>query len=286
MGPGSYVVDWPKVWQLLTYGVQRVPGFLAQFILMGGVPLLILSQTGKADIAFVNSGISLIRLFLVGVGPMGIVLLPRLSKALAANQRARVAGGLEVLGKTTFLVGVALALFLSMNSAALLSVWLGNKGVAGAEVVRLIVLALPFYLLMVVLRSPIDAASARGYNSLVCGTAALALLVIFYGLRLAGLAGVEAGAISFVAGHLTGAVACLYYTRKFYGISIINTWYLITVLGAVAFCYAIIYSVNALVSGLLSLLLGGIALLMALGLFFLKSRSAWIVDFRSLVMIR
>ncbi len=286
MGPGSYVVDWPKVWQLLTYGVQRVPGLLAQFILIGGVPLLILSQTGKADIAFVNSGISLIRLFLVVVGPVGIVLLPRLSKALAANQKAKIAGGLEVLGKTTFLVGVTMALFLSMNSATLLNIWLGNEGVAGAEIVRLIVLGLPFYLLIVVLRSPIDAASARGYNSLVYGAAALVLLVIFYGLKAAGLASVEAGVISFIAGHLTGAVASLYYTHKLYGIRIISTWYLMTVLGAIAFSFVLVYSINALVSGLLSLLLGGIALLLTLGLFFLKSRSTWIVDFRSLVMIR
>ncbi len=57
-------------------------------------------------------------------------------------------------------------------------------------------------------------------------------------------------------------------------------------LGAVAFSCLLVYSINALVSDLLSLLLGGMALLAALGLFFLKSRFAWIVDFRSLVTIR
>ena len=85
---------------------------------------------------------------------------------------------------------------------------------------------------------------------------------------------------------MTGAVGGLYYTYKFYGINILSPWYLITVLGVVAFSFIIVCSINALVSGLLSLLLGGIALLLTLGLFFLKSRSAWIVDFRSLVTIR
>lgn len=286
LGRGWSAVDGRKMAQLLVYGVQRVPSSLAFFILLGGVPLLILSSTSKAEMAFVNSGISLIRLFMVVVGPLGVVLLPRLSKALAANQKARVAAGLEALAKTTFLVGAALALFLSINSEALMSVWLGSESAAGADIVELIVLALPFYLLMAMLRAPIDAASVRGYNSLIYGVAALALLITFYGLKLAGVDSVVAGAVSFIGGHMTGAVSGLYYTNKFYGINILSPWYLIAVLGAVAFSFILVCSINALVSGLLSLLLGGIALLLTLGLFFLKSRSAWVVDFRSLVMIR
>ncbi|UCH62357.1 MAG: hypothetical protein JSU77_11200 [Fidelibacterota bacterium] len=279
-------VDGRKIAQLLVYGVQRVPSSLAFFILLGGVPLLILSSTSKAEIAFVNSGISLIRLFMVVVGPLGVVLLPRLSKALAADQKARIIDGLEALVKTTFLVGVTLAIFLSINSEALMRVWLGSESTAGADIVALIVLALPFYLLMAVLRAPIDAASVRGYNSLIYGAAALALLTIFYGLKLAGVDSTVAGAISFIGGHMTGSVASLYYTYKFYGINITSPWYLMTVLGMVTFSIILVCSINALVSGLLSLLLGGITLLLALGLLFMKSRSAWIVDFRSLVTTR
>ncbi|GAF95971.1 unnamed protein product, partial [marine sediment metagenome] len=59
MGRGYYTVDWQKMWQLLTYSIQRVPTFAADFILIAGVPLLIVSEVSKAEVAYVNSGISL-----------------------------------------------------------------------------------------------------------------------------------------------------------------------------------------------------------------------------------
>ncbi|MFB0517191.1 MAG: hypothetical protein ACETWG_11395 [Candidatus Neomarinimicrobiota bacterium] len=286
MGAGGYAIEWRKTWQLLTYGLQRVPGFLAQFILMAGVPLLILSNVSKAEIAYVNSGISLIRIFLLVLGPLGIVLLPRVSKALAAGQKARIAHGLEVMGKTLLFVSIPLALFLSLNSLAILNIWLGGESGSGAGVLKIIILALPFYLLLVAFRSPIDAASTRGYNSITYMSAALALLLVFYSLKSIGLPSLDAGLFSFIAGQLTAAVGSLYYAHKIYGISLLSPAYLMTVLGATIVSLLFLYALSILVSGLFSLMIGGIALLAAFSLFFIKARSDWVVGLRSLVAIQ
>ena len=286
MGLGYYALDRSKTQRLLTYGIQRVPSFLAQFILLAGVPLLILPDSSKAEIAYFISGLSLLRLFLVVVGPLGIILLPWLSKAMTAGEEAPMAQNLDVLGKAVLLIAVPLALFLSMNSSIILTIWLGSGSEAGARIVQLVVLALPFYLLMEVLRSPIDAGSTKGYNSVIYGLAALALLIFFYGLKNLGLASVAAGVISFIAAQVTAAVASLYYSHKFYGINVLSPGYLLTILGAMAFSSLFFYVVGAFASGLGAFLIGGTALVSASGLYFARARSEWVVELRSLVFER
>ncbi len=284
-------VDWRgralelrKAWELLSYGGRRLVGFASEFVLLGGVPLLILGGSSKSDVAYVNSGISLVRLFLVAVGPLGVVLLPRISRAIDQGKTARIAVGLEVLAKSVLLMGVPLALLLSMNSPAILRVWLGAGNEAGVEVLRLIVLALPFYLLIVVLRAPIDAASRRGYNSVVYGSAALSLLALFFGLRALGVPTLDSGILSFVGAHVTGAAGSLYFARKFYGLSLFSSWYLLTLLAVLAFSLVLLYSIRAVVPGPASLVVGAVALGAMLSLYFARSQSDWVADLRSLLV--
>lgn len=284
LGWGPYAFAGKRVRQLLSYGSQRLPSLAGQFILLGGVPLLILNASSKAEIAYVISGINMVRLFMVVVGPVGIILLPRISKAMARGEQARIAQPLKILCQAILLVGVPAALFLSVNSAILLEVWLGTESAVGTRAVQLIVLALPFYLLMEVLRAPIDAASPSGYNSITYGVAALTLLAVFFALRMGGLPSTEAGIISFIVGHLVAAIISLYYAYKFFGISIVSGWYLIILAGTAALALLLFYSVNALVPGFTSLLVSGLALVIVLGLIFSKSRLEWVAGFRSLLM--
>ncbi len=286
MGRGNASVDLKKTGRLLDYGTRRLPSFLAHFVLLGGVPLLILSDTGHAEIAYVNAGISLIRLFLVVVGPLGIVLLPRVSRALTEGKQAQVGHGLELLARGVLFVGVPLALYLSMNHVAIMTIWLGAEGAAGAWILQIMALALPFYLLMEVLRSPIDAASTRGYNSVIYAAAALVLLTCFYGLKTVGLASVTAGAVSFVAGQIAASMAGIYYANKLYQIRIISLPFGATILGVAAPAFLVLHTLRAAVSGPAALLVGGGILGGALSLYFFKSRADWVVGVRSVVLTR
>lgn len=286
MGRGYASLDLQKTGRLLAYGIRRVPSSLAQFVLLGGVPLLILSDTGHAEIAYVNVGISLIRLFLVVVGPLGIVLLPRVSRALAEGKQAQVGHGLELLAKGVLFVGVPMALYLSMNHVAIMTIWLGAESAAGAWIVQIMTLALPFYLLMEVLRSPIDAASTRGYNSMIYAASALVLLTCFYGLKTAGLASVTAGAVSFVAGQIAASMAGIYYANRLYHIRILSLTFGATILGMSAPAFLVFHTLSVSVSGPAALLVGGGILGGALSLYFFKSRADWVIGVRSVVLTR
>ncbi|MCH7858087.1 MAG: hypothetical protein IID14_00125 [Candidatus Marinimicrobia bacterium] len=286
MGRGYASLDLKKAGRLLAYGFRRVPSSLAQFVLLGGVPLLILSDTGHADIAYVNAGISLIRLFMVVVGPLGIVLLPRISRALAEGRQAQVGHGLELLSRGVLFVGVPLALYLSMNHLTITTIWLGAEGAEGAWIVQIMTLALPFYLLMEVLRSPIDAASTRGYNSVIYSASALVLLICFYGLKTVGLASVTAGTISFVAGQITASMAGIYYANRIYHIRILSRPFGTTILGVAALAFLILHILSVSVSGPAALLIGGGILGGALSLYFFKSRADWVVGVRAVVLAR
>ena len=275
-----------KARQLLSYGGQRLPGFAAEFVVLGGVPLLILGSSGRTEVAYVIAGISLVRLFLVAVGPLGVVLLPRISRATVQGNLALIAQGLEALTRTTFMVGIPLALLLSMNGSTILQIWLGADNETGAWVIRSIVLSLPFYLLIVLLRSPIDAASVKGYNTVVYGLAAVSLLGTFYGLRAIGIATLEAGIASFVVAHVAGAAASLYFAHRFYGINIMKPWYLLTVIGVLGGSSAAFYSIRAAVPGPISLLWSTLALVAILAFYFTRSRSDWVVGLRAMVVSR
>jgi len=282
---GGRLPQLEKTRQLLSYGGQRIAGFAAEFVVLAAVPLLILSSSSRTDVAYVNSGISLVRLFITAIAPLGIVLLPRIARARAQGNSARIDFGLDILTKATLLVGAPLALLLGMNSAAILRVWLGAGNEPGAWVLQTILVAFPFYLLVVLLRSPIDAASTRGYNTLVYGLAALALLITFYSLELVGMTSVQRGVISFVTAQVTGAVASLYLGYRFYRINIINPRYLASVLVMLSIATVLLRAIQSVLVGPAALLVGGAALAVMLGLYFVTSKSDWVVGFRSLAAV-
>jgi O-antigen/teichoic acid export membrane protein len=285
LGSVSFRLDLKQARQLLAYGFQRVPTFIADFILLAGVPLLIAGTAGKAGIAYVNSGISFIRLFMVTVMPLSIVLLPRFTKAIMAGHQASITRGLEILCRTIILIGLPLTLCLYVNTPVILNLWLGSDNEVGVRVVQVVILALPFYLLMETLRSPVDAASAKGYNSIIHGAGALTLLLMYFGLRLGNVSSIEAGAISFCAGYIVVAAASLYYSRRFYQIRILGLWYLLTVGTAVSVFYLFHVLIRHHLSDLASLIVGGVGMSMMLGMYFWKSRSEWILELKKLVLL-
>ncbi len=286
MGRDSYAIQWSRIRQLLAYSIQRIPTFMADLILLAGVPLLIVGEVGKAEIAYVNSGISLIRLSLVGVYPLTLVLLPRVSKALVNGNKAPVARNLDIMCQAVLLLGLPLAALLSLNSSIILNTWLGSESNMGVWIVKIMVLGLPFYVLAEALRSPIDAVSTKGYNSIIHGFAALVLLIAFYGLRMTGLTSIRAGVISFVIGCLIIAVLSMYCTYKLYGLRVLRPGYLTTIMGFTGGYFILHYLIDTVVSDLLSFLTESIVLIAGLCLFFLKSRSKWVSELRSLWLNR
>jgi len=275
-----------KSGQLLGYGIQRAPAFLFQFVLLGAVPLLLVRDTGQPQIAYYYSGVNLLRLFTILVGPLGIVLLPRMSKAISAGRQAKVALGITSLGRLVLLCGLPLTILLVDNSRTILTLWLGADGAAGTAVVQSLLFALPFFLVMEVLRSPVDAAASRGYNTIIYGLAAVVLLGSFYLLKSVGQESLAAGLKSFLAAQMTLAGLGLYYINKLYRIKLLNWGYLATLVAIGAGCFLLIKGLNAVASGWSGLIVECLAVAGLLLVYLAKSPSAWVVQVRQWVLAR
>ena len=205
---------------LFTYGFVRLPSFLAQFFLIAGLPILLAKEITSANMALLNAGISIVRLALIFVTPLGMILLPRISHALAQDKKFKVGQGMEILLTTTIYFSTIICCIVFLYTEELLILWLGQITTDGILLVKLVILAFPFYSVMGVLRGPIDAGSEKGYNSLIYVIAALGMLFSFLIFRIAGVNIMIAGTISFAFGHSVSMLGCLYFSKKLFDVSI------------------------------------------------------------------
>ncbi|MFQ6615748.1 MAG: lipopolysaccharide biosynthesis protein [Fidelibacterota bacterium] len=202
-----------EVARLWSYGTERVPSFVFQFILLAGVPVMVASQVSYRDLAFLNSSISLVRIFLIVVGPLGLVLLPRVSKALGEQRESEVSHYLGRLTEMGLLLGTIVAVSLTLFGPEILRLWLNDISETGARSVRTILLTIPFYAVVGILRGPIDAASERGYNSLIFVVSVLVLALTFAAARSLGVGPLMAGSMSFLLGHVAACVMSIAVIR-------------------------------------------------------------------------
>lgn len=212
---------------LLRFGMVRIVSFISQFVLLAGAPLLISFYNPYTDLAFFNSLISIVRLLLFAVGPLGIVLLPRIAKAVKENNKAQIAYGLEGLLKIIILFGSLVALFFSSTGGILLEWWLGSTTESASWMASVILLAIPFYLIVEIMRSPIDGLSLKGYNSIIYFTAALMLVISFFLLIELGCHELSAGVYSFLIGYVVAALGNIMVIKRLIKLSFLENRYLV-----------------------------------------------------------
>ena len=205
---------------LFKYGFARLPSFLAQFFLIAGLPIFLAKEITSANMALLNAGISIVRLALIFVTPLGMILLPRISHALAQGEKFKVGQGMEILLTITIYFSTIICGIVFLYTEELLILWLGQITTDGILLVKLVILAFPFYSVMGVLRGPIDAGSEKGYNSIIYVIAALGMLFSFLMFRIANVNIMIAGTISFAFGHSVSMLGCLYFSKKLFDVSI------------------------------------------------------------------
>lgn len=234
----SVIKVWDSTRKLIKYGVVRIPGFIAQFILLAGLPLLIAGKITKSELAFVNVGISLVRLSLIGVMPLGFVLLPRIANQLEKDRYTIIAKNISLLIKTFIFFGCLVTIFIFLNSEMVINIWLGVKSLFGSTILKYIILAFPFFTLTSILRTPIDAGSTKGYNSWVYSIGAISFLTTYYLISLVKISVVTAGVSAFIVGQIVTAVISLYIIKKLYIIRLsecLNIIVDVCVIGALMF---------------------------------------------------
>ena len=215
-GLNIHEINFHQSKKIVKYGLERIPSFFAQFILLAGVPLFLAQTVNFESVAYFNSSLSLVRLSLILVNPIGMVLLPRISNKIASGAMDDVANFLNIFLKAGIVFSVIGTAYCYINAPFILSFWLGEVSDGGITILRLTILALPFYTFSGLTRSPIDAVSEKGYNSLIYGLAAVVLITIFFIGKTLGFDLLTTALVSFLISHIVAGLLSAFFIQRFY----------------------------------------------------------------------
>ena len=270
--------------KIIIYGLERIPSFVAQFILLAGVPIFLAQKVNFESVAYFNSSFSLVRLALLIVNPIGMVLLPRISNKIATSSVDEVNTMLNILFKTGLVLSVFGVIYCYINAPLILKFWLGAVSDSGVHILRLTILALPFYTFAGLSRSPIDAVSERGYNSLIYSLAAILMITIIFIGNTYDCDLLETALTGFLVSHIIAGITSAYFIQRLYKTKLWNFEITRDIVGGVL----IIYLINHLLSfaGISdsSQLIITTAIYLVIGVNVFKyAKSGWIADLKAIM---
>jgi O-antigen/teichoic acid export membrane protein len=208
--------------ELLKYSVPRVPGEFGLATLMTLGPMLAAHYMNIAQVSPLLLGLNMLMVIGYAAGPLGVILLSKVSMMLGKNQRGEVQVRMRLLVAAVMEVAAFTCMQLVVFADVVVRAWVGPGFENQMGVIRLVLLAIPFYLFYVALRSTIDAATVKPLNTgnVLISLAAYLLLisvciVVFPNLSLLdGIAG------SLLGSQILLAVLTARTFRKFYGLGI------------------------------------------------------------------
>jgi O-antigen/teichoic acid export membrane protein len=215
--------------RLWGYGHRRVPGEMAQLGLFVLVPVLAAHVASLRDVAYLSAGQQILSIVSLAVLPLGLVLLPSLTK-MWAEDRERTAGHVAQLSS----FAASLALFASVQAVLYAGIavtaWLGPEFEDAGSVLTVTVAPTALFVVYLMLRSPLDAVAVKSYNSrnnLVALSVFVAVAALLLGLDLTSPAlGV---AWAFAAGVSAQGALTFLTVHRFFGVSWHDYGFLYTV---------------------------------------------------------
>ena len=280
-----HAINIDKIKKIFFYGFERVPSFISQFILLAGVPIFIAQKVDFDSVAYFNSSLSLVRLALIIVNPIGLVLLPRISNKVASGSLEEINKKLFIILKSGVFFSIVVSVYCYANAPIIFKYWLGSESYRGVQILRFTILALPFYTLAGLSRSPIDAISERGYNSIIYTISAIIMLLFLYLGKMLQFDYLYIAILSFVSSYVFSAILSMLLIKKFYK-SKLWTYELLRdiVLGGF-----LIYIVNYLLLGTSDLfqIFVQTAIYLLLGLvYILRVKRGWMSELRGLLFAK
>lgn len=208
--------------ELLRYGVPRVPGEFGSAALIALGPMFAVHFLKMASVSPLLLGLNMLVVIGYAAGPLGIVLLAKLSMMLGQNQHDAVQARLRLLLVAVVELSVFACIQLAIFADVVVRAWVGAGFLDHIGVIRTVLLAIPPYLFFTTLRSTIDAATVKPYNTanvMISLGVYVGLIVGWFRLfpghsLLAGIAG------SLLASEVLLALLTARTFRKLYGLSI------------------------------------------------------------------
>ena len=281
-GLNVYAINFNQSKKLVKYGFERIPSIISQFILLAGIPLFLASMVNLESVAYFNSSLSLVRLALIIVNPISMILLPRISNNIASKNKGKLSDSINIILKTGIVFGVICTTYCYINAPLILSYWLGEVNENGVNILRMTILVFPFYTFSSLTRSPIDAVSERGYNSLIYGLSAVVLFVIIFIGKLLDFNLLNTALAGFITSHIVAGFLSGYYVHKFYQNKLCN----FELLRDILFCTSLIFLINHFfsyinISAVFQLFITSIIYVIIGIILFKYSKTSWLTELKS-----
>ena len=245
---------------------------------------MVAKTSNLENVAYYDSSLSLLRLSLIIINPISVVLLPRISKNLVKGRFEEISSGLNLILYVgiffSFLTGIWIFIF----APIILELWLGQIGNIGSLILRGIIISLPFYTIAGLARSPIDAASYKGYNSIIYGIAAMFVVASYYLGVKSGYHPLYVAVTSFVGGQIIAGVSSIIILNKFFNIRIWNTTLIRDVVMGIFLEISGYYLMLSL--GLNQLIIACSIFIFGITIFnyyYKNTKGGWVYDFRKLI---
>lgn len=180
-------------------GIGRVPGEFALFGITAAPPVLVSQYESVAAAGTASLAMTVLTSVGAAVVPVSAILLPHVSARLAAGGVEAVRLLLRRLCRLWLLVAPVSVIVLEIGVRWLLPLVFGERGTAALPLARVLLLATPGFALFVMLRSFVDAASARASTMVAAVEAFAMLLGLFLVLHWLGMQADDAAAVAAVA---------------------------------------------------------------------------------------
>ena len=204
------------------------------------------------------------------------MLLPRISNKVASGSLEEINNKLFILLKAGTFFSIIASIYCYSNAALIIKYWLGSESFKGVLILRFTILALPFYTIAGLCRSPIDAISERGYNSVIYTISALIMLLILYVGKTLEFDFLYTAIISFLTSYIIAAIFSMFLIKKFYK----SKFWSYELFRDVIIGGFIIYIINSLFMGMSDLFhfLGQTIIYLLIVLFYIHYRMFFVIQ--------
>jgi len=154
-----------QTFELLSYGLARLSGDFSLQALLSLPAVIAAHYLPMSSVTFLLFGGSFLTAVAAANQPLAIILLARVSKSIAQNRISQLQLHLSYLVSALIESSFFACLQLIVFADVIITAWVGPSYLGGLQIIRIVIIAVPFYSIHAGLRAAIDAAAVKAYNT-------------------------------------------------------------------------------------------------------------------------
>ena len=162
---------------LVKFALSRLPALLTGAALVSILPFLARGHVSTVELGYISLSLALLVGLAGSVLPLGIVLLPHLSRVIGIDGIASVRDRLHPLTAAIIQVFAFATCQIVVFADLFVSIWVGERFLDSVTIVRTVMASLVFLAFYNGLKGVLDAVSFRPYNSMNTGFGLLILVL-------------------------------------------------------------------------------------------------------------